>query len=65
MTYACGTCGKPEAGLWYERCRCVGSVGPNPQCPIHGNHPSSIEPEFDPGENDNTRGPASAPGESE
>jgi hypothetical protein len=25
MSYACGTCGRPESGSWYERCRCVDS----------------------------------------
>lgn len=39
-----------------EACRCHDDCGLNPRCPVHGNHPSSIVPEHDPGECDNTRG---------
>lgn len=44
--------------IYPESCRCHDDVGLNPRCPVHGNHPSNIKPEIDPGECDNTRGDA-------
>jgi hypothetical protein len=46
-----------------QRCLCSGHSseastagwGPNPCCPIHGNHPSNIEPLTDIGDCDNRR----------
>lgn len=41
-----------------NRCSCNGTSLDH-LCRVHGNHPSSIEPPYEPGECDNTRGPSS------
>lgn len=48
----------PASGQPLQRCICRGDSLDH-LCPVHGNHPSNIVREFEPGDCDNTRGPSS------